>query len=49
MARYEGEYGGSRVPWEIMKDWIAAGFIPLIVVCVAAVVRRKRTSGSYRR
>lgn len=49
MARYVGEYGGSRVPWEIIKDWIAAGFILLIVVCVAAVVRKKRASGSYRR
>lgn len=49
MARYEGEYGGSRVPWEIIKDWIAAGFILLIVVWVAAVVRKKRASGSYRR
>lgn len=49
MARYEGEYGGSRVPWEIIKDWIAAGFILLIVVCVAAVVRKKRASDSYRR
>lgn len=48
MARYEGEYGGSRVPWEIIKDWIAAGFILLIVVCVAAVVRKKRAGGSYR-
>ncbi|MGC6589282.1 hypothetical protein ACPV3A_30605 [Paenibacillus sp. Dod16] len=37
------------VPWEIIKDWIAAGFILLIVVCVAAVVRKKRASGSYRR
>lgn len=48
MARYEGEYGGSRVPWEIIKDWIAAGFILLIVVWVAAVVRKKRASGTYR-
>ncbi|WP_339220903.1 hypothetical protein [Paenibacillus sp. FSL W7-1332] len=37
------------VPWENIKDWIAAGFILLIIVCVAAVVRKKRASGSYRR
>lgn len=49
MARYEGESGGARVPWEIIKDWNVAGFILLIVVWVAAVVRKKRASGSYRR
>lgn len=49
MARYEGEYGGSHVPWEFIKNWIAAGLILLIVVWVSAVVRKKRQSGSYRR
>ncbi|GIO98901.1 hypothetical protein J14TS5_39870 [Paenibacillus lautus] len=49
MARYEGEYSGTHVPWEAIKDWMAAGLILLIVVWVAIVVRKKRASGSYRR
>lgn len=49
MAHYEGEYGGARVSWMVIKDWIAAGLILLIVGCVAVIILKKRKDGSYRR
>ncbi|CAM3576878.1 hypothetical protein PAGL106935_13990 [Paenibacillus glucanolyticus] len=49
LAQYEGEYGGgAHTPWQAIKNWIAAGLILLIVVCVAVVVRKKMKDGSYR-
>ena len=45
MAHYEGEYGGARVSW-MVKDWIAAGLILLIVGGVAGAVLKKRRDGS---
>lgn len=49
IARYEGEYGGARVPLQVILGWVAVGLVLLIVGCVTAAVLKKKADGSYRR